>query len=381
MRRKITQKNYGKYHEAILVSSTKYFDFCSAVADNLSTKYGILAKAVNFEEHKEIPKDVKRLLSKSYHVIFCLSDNIIEESLASGKDHPFSKFYAYTHKTNPFSISCVTLNFYQVSDNLEYPKYMGDFESLHRINFPVSTYGSQIDLSCVYSATDKLAKEIRMYYNTKTVKILEGMQASNVLNSMASHFNDILFIAPKILITNIIVLLLLFLTAFNLDYFTEGLFLFFIPAIGVFFVNTFTEANFAKKKEAVYLDQYNSIFAHQNDPITQSILNKAENARRFVFLKKFIINFLILLVETAILIYAAERSLYFIAIYLIKHIISLAINIKDSTVMKKRINEFKSYLDFSIASCAQNKKSNKIKFILFIIASLIFSLLLFSTIS
>ena len=380
MRKKITPKNYGKFHEAVLISSAHDFSSCCAIADELIKTYGIIAKAVNYEEYTVIPKDIKRLLSKSYHVIFFLSDRVIEEAIDYGKEHKFMKFYAYAHKTNPFSISCVTLNGYNVADNLTYPKYMGDFPSLHRIDFDLfPDYFPHIS-----SIAKTLSEEIRKYYNPKTKKILEEMQKANALYLIRNYLEHIQFVSGKVLVANIVALIVLFIVA---TCFIEAFILIAIFSIGLFFINTFMKAHFAKKKEEISLEQYTNAFNYPNDPIAQDIIQKAKKSRNMAMPKKFISTFLILFIVFLAFVLSTQYipgmdslyfASYFISLYLIKHIICLSADLKEAALFKKTIDDYNTYLEYSIATFNYKRKTLPPKLVIFIIATLISSIIIFS---
>ena len=155
MRRKTTIRNYGCYPEVCFVCNHRYFKYCANLAQYMSNQYGVVATAVDYAAFPQGDREMKKMLRTAYHVIFMLSDGVIEECV-SVPNHPFLQLYSYVHDHNGFAMSCAALDGYVVQDGLTYPPVMNGFDNMHRK--ALSTRDPQ-------GMAKTLAREIRLYYS------------------------------------------------------------------------------------------------------------------------------------------------------------------------------------------------------------------------
>ena len=142
MRRKPTIKNLGAFNEAVFVCSMAKASYFIQVAEILTNDYGIRSEVFPYDAENAFTDDVRKLLKRSYHVIFIVdSQAIIDSAAAGGEKHPFRKVYEYVKRHNRFAISHATTESNALPElaRVVYPKSMQGFNSLHRKQILIET--------------------------------------------------------------------------------------------------------------------------------------------------------------------------------------------------------------------------------------------------
>ncbi|MBO5914147.1 MAG: hypothetical protein J6Q72_02265 [Clostridia bacterium] len=161
MRRKPTIKNLGAFNEAVFVCSMAKASYFIQVAEILTNDYGIRSEVFPYDAENAFTDDVRKLLKRSYHVIFIVdSQAIIDSAAAGGEKHPFRKVYEYVKRHNRFAISHATTESNALPElaRVVYPKSMQGFNSLHR---------KQILIETPQKTAKSIEPELRRHYPRK----------------------------------------------------------------------------------------------------------------------------------------------------------------------------------------------------------------------
>ncbi len=188
MRMKTKMSNYGKYYETVFICADDVINFCGKVACELKTKYGMNNLVLDCDDFEKMDDNTKYQLESAYSIIFVLSDKSIEmientfKSNESQNQLPsFISMYKYINKVNSRAISCVIKKNRTIADDLEFPKFMGDFERLHRL---------ELTLDNVTIDSENLAYNIRYFYSDKLKSDLDFLVSGNVVSRISDYYSN-----------------------------------------------------------------------------------------------------------------------------------------------------------------------------------------------